>query len=103
MAPEKRLEEEIITELHKRGWWAHHFDAVGVDGWPDILAIRGTEFRLIEVKAGTALRNTQRGLHAFFQQTYKIHVHVIERRKHAALHDGEVYGVLHDAVSEVIR
>lgn len=102
MTPEKKFEGQIIEELNKRGWFAHHFDANGYDGWPDILALRGDEFRLIEVKAGTALRPSQTSLHATLRNLRDINVHVIERRKQAVILDDEVYAILHDAIMRLV-
>jgi len=65
MTPERKLERELIKAFEEKGWFAHHFDVVAMDGWPDILAIRGNKFVLIECKAGTNIRTTQQ---AFFEK-----------------------------------
>ena len=68
MKPERKLEQQLIKAFEEKGWFAHHFDVIAMDGWPDILAIHGDRFFLIECKAGTKIRTTQQ---AFFEKMLK--------------------------------
>jgi Holliday junction resolvase len=64
MTPEKMFEVALVKELKKSGIFAHHFDAVGCDGWPDIIALKNNECLLLECKYHTLkLRDDQAALH----------------------------------------
>jgi hypothetical protein len=98
LTPEKKFEQEIISELTRRGWFAHHFDANGVDGWPDILALKDGQYILIEVKCGSALRKEQTALHMVLSQSYAVDVFIFEyfRKKESIVvtYKGNSYGCL---------
>jgi Holliday junction resolvase len=71
LSPEKRFENELCAELMRRGVFAHHFDANGVDGWPDILAMRDDRVALIECKYDTEkLRTEQVAMHTRLMVQY---------------------------------
>lgn len=115
MEPEKLFENRIKEELLVLGWFAIHLDANGCDGWPDLLALNGSEARLIEVKSGTKLRTAQKAFLERMGQEYGAHVYVIEEHKRKILLDGQPYQnhvcvldgqpclSLYDAVASVIR
>lgn len=103
MKPEKKFEQEIIREFKANGWFAHHFDANGLDGWPDILAIRGTSARLVEVKAGTRLRKEQIAFHSTLSHSFNVSVSVLEKTSGGCvLLDGTPRFSLSSAVLEII-
>jgi hypothetical protein len=101
VTPEKRFESQIVAKLEARGWFAHHFDANGVDGWPDILAVSNDRFLLIEVKAGTKIRKAQKAFHALLEQTYGVNVHVLEQHADTVALDGDSYASLHEALEMI--
>ena len=71
MNQEKQFEMSLVKELKKRGVFAHHFDAVGCDGWPDVLALKNNECLLIECKYHTLdLRDEQYAFHALLKAKY---------------------------------
>jgi hypothetical protein len=102
MKPEKKFEDDVIKELQKRGWFAHHFDAVGVDGWPDILALRGNQQRLIELKAGSKIRKEQLALKQRLWSGYYIPVYLIENVKGLYALDGCLYSQISDVLKVVL-
>lgn len=66
MPPEKRFESNLIQALRRRGCFAHHFDAIGCDGWPDILVLKDGKSCLIECKYHTMnLRDEQVAFHTW--------------------------------------
>jgi len=61
---EKAFEDKLIAEFERRGAFAHHFDANGCDGWPDILVLRDNRAALVECKWKTMkVRKDQAALH----------------------------------------
>lgn len=80
MPAEKNLETRIIAAAALRGWFCRHFDAPGLDGWPDLLCLKGDQARLVEVKAGTALGKAQRAFHSYLKEMYETPVYVLERK-----------------------
>jgi hypothetical protein len=71
VTPEKKFENDLIRELKKLGVFAHHFDAVGCDGWPDLILLGEERTMLIECKYGTAeLRKEQNAFWIELEKKY---------------------------------
>jgi Holliday junction resolvase len=79
MKAERKLELELIKALNQAGWFAHHFDIIGTDGWPDILALKRNTYALIECKAGTKLRKEQIAFHIYLKENFEISIFLIEQ------------------------
>jgi hypothetical protein len=77
--PEKKLEGELIEAFAKQNWFAHHFDVRGLDGWYDIIAIKGADLRLIECKAGSPIRQEQVAFATYMQETYNVIAYYVEK------------------------
>jgi hypothetical protein len=84
MKPERKLEAELVAAFKERGWFAHHFDVIGIDGWPDILALRGASYRLIECKTGTRMRKEQKAFHQGMADRFGVPIYIVE-------YDGKAY------------
>ena len=73
MTPEKKFENAIIAALKEKKIYARHFNTIGQDGWPDILAIKKNKVLLIECKYNTmALRSDQKAFHSYLIREYGI-------------------------------
>lgn len=59
MTPEKQFENDLVKTLVKKGVFAHHFDAIGCDGFPDVVALGGNSCVLVECKHETTSRRTE--------------------------------------------
>jgi Holliday junction resolvase len=71
MTPEKQFETNLIKQLRIAGAFAHHFDVVGCDGWPDILVLKNNECVLLECKYHTTeLRDEQYAFHELLKAKY---------------------------------
>jgi hypothetical protein len=81
MTPEKQFETNLIKQLKLQGVFAHHFDAVGCDGWPDILALKNNECVLIECKYHTLeLRDEQYAFHELLKARYGFNrIYIVSR------------------------
>lgn len=101
-AREKRFEARLIAGLRNRGWYAIHLDANGADGWPDILAIKGRQFRLVEVKDGTERHKTQTAFARMIQEVYQSHIYLIEKNPTGFSLDKVLYSSLIEVLDEVI-
>jgi Holliday junction resolvase len=69
--PEKAFERNLIAALEKRGAFAHHFDAVGCDGWPDLVVLKDDRCALVECKYNTVtLRKDQAAFRILLADRY---------------------------------
>lgn len=58
---EKKLERDVIKAFRDAGWYARHVDpSPGEAGFPDVLAICGNKYALVELKTKTTLRPSQK-------------------------------------------
>ena len=62
---EKNIERKIRKYLEARGWYVHKvYQDEKSSGFPDLIALKGERFLLIETKAPTGrLRGTQKYVH----------------------------------------
>ncbi len=58
--PENKFEQKLCDELNRRGWSTDHCESKNRAGWPDIVALNYKRAILIETKAGTGIRESQR-------------------------------------------
>ena len=71
MTAEHVFENQLINLLRNKGIFAHHFDANGVDGWPDILCLHRNTSMLIEVKYRTIkLRTDQTAFRIYMRSLF---------------------------------
>lgn len=74
---EKAFETRLIDAFKRAGWYARHLDVPGHDGWPDVIAIKGGDFRFVECKANTTkLRPSQVAFHKVLEREYGVRVWV---------------------------
>lgn len=58
---ESKLERDVIKAFRDAGWYARHVDpSPGEAGFPDVLAICGNKYALVELKTKTTLRPSQK-------------------------------------------
>lgn len=65
--PEKAWQKEVVDYAKERRWLVFHFPQMlgNPKGWPDLIAFRAGQFRLIELKKmGGVVSDTQKELHA---------------------------------------
>lgn len=102
--PEKRLEIALIAELAVVGWWAHHIDITGYDGWPDILAIKDGRAMLIECKVGTtALRESQKSFHDYMGRSHGTYVHIVSKTDNNYVLSHRQDGTMHSTVLNTLE
>ena len=77
-AHEKKFEDALVKELERRMVFCHHFDAIGCDGWPDLLLLKNNRCLLVECKYNTlALRKDQEAFRVLLHSRYGFDQHVV--------------------------